>query len=505
MCGGIEMSGRKSSEVNALLARGLMARESGNQNYHGSINSSGDTIRKNQAVINRINKKIDNEEIDISNESKSEFPNESKELQDKFDSIKKSNVKIDYSKDIKKLDDEKEEIDNNLRNADNEQKRISNIIRHKHDYCNQEYRDADFLVNVYNKIGQAKNTIVNKFKSLVQKSNKDVIKYKNLENDMDNVIKAGKELNEKSIRIVELREKASESKKYISEMFERIDEDNAIKFCEKDYDVLKNEMISFDKMNDEQVIENVSMISEKISVFSYKVDKLYSEYKEKYDKIEAGIKLNESSLSTSASFYYEPVDYFKNKDNSTKISVLDYLSEYSDKIELIDAINTSMDKSKKLLEEEKFEEAEKIIQECSDNISKANEYAVLLQEHMITNFYTTKDMVNVFKKMGFSTGAYKIDGHIKNGWRISASNPNGENIDFTKVFIDDNGKMNLNIDHKTMGDCPSKWTDIVAELDNVGIHIETIKMENGEVVVDKRGSRTEDITEDSQVQVRERK
>lgn len=56
------------------------------------------------------------------------------------------------------------------------------------------------------------------------------------------------------------------------------------------------------------------------------------------------------------------------------------------------------------------------------------------------------------KSMGFETGAYKIDGHIKNGWKISASNPNGENIDFTKVFMDDAGKMNIEIDHKTLGD-----------------------------------------------------
>ena len=110
---------------------------------------------------------------------------------------------------------------------------------------------------------------------------------------------------------------------------------------------------------------------------------------------------------------------------------------------------------------------------------------------MIENFYVAKDMTNVMKKMGFETGAYKIDGNIKNGWKISASNPNGENIDFTKVFVDDDGKMNIEIDHKTMGDCPSKWSDITAEFEEVGIYIENITMENGGVVVSKRGKKQE--------------
>ena len=166
--------------------------------------------------------------------------------------------------------------------------------------------------------------------------------------------------------------------------------------------------------------------------------------------------------------------------------------------ELADSIKQEINKSKKLLDEEKFKEVETSIEECADLINKANEYASILQEHMIENFYVAKDMTNVMKKMGFETGAYKIDGNIKNGWKISASNPNGENIDFTKVFVDDEGKMNIEIDHKTIGDCPSKWSDITAEFEEAGIYIENITMENGGVVVSKRGKNQENNSSNSE-------
>ena len=71
-------------------------------------------------------------------------------------------------------------------------------------------------------------------------------------------------------------------------------------------------------------------------------------------------------------------------------------------------------------------------------------------------------------------------------------NPNGENIDFTKVFMDDAGKMNIEIDHKTLGDCPSRWGEICNKFEDMGIYIEKIVMENGSVVLDKRSGKSED-------------
>lgn len=491
------MSGRKSTEVNSMLARGKNARESGVGNYLNSLLSSKKKLSENQKSINKISDWIDSVKINISSESKTEFQAESKELQEKYDSIKKKNIKVNYDSDIAEADLEQRKIDDELNDADKKQANIRDKIKKKKWYCDEEYKEASKLVQVYKKISEKKNNLISKLKNKVQKSNQEVLKYKTLEKQMNHVVEAEKELNEKSIRIVELREKASDSKRYVKDLFKKIDVDIANKFCSKEYEDLAAELDKFCDMEDSLVIDKVASTTEKISVFSYKVDQLYSEYLERYEKTEVGIEANEDSLKISKAFYFEPVDYFKNKDNATKISVLDYLVEYSDKADMVDEINKLIAKSKELFNQEKFDEADKAIGDCSELITKANEYATLLQEHMIENFYVAKDMTNVMKKMGFSTGAYKIDGHIKNGWKISASNPNGEKIDFTKVFMDDDGKMNIEIDHKTMGDCPSKWEDIAAEMEEVGVYIEGIWMANGSVVIDKhkKENRRDDIEE----------
>jgi len=487
------MSGRKSTEVNGMLARGKNARESGVSNFIGNILNAKKKLSDNQKDINSICDQINKTNINISDESKSEFPEESKELQNKYNEIKRQSEKVDYSSDIKAAENEQATLDNELQNADKKQESIRSRIKNKDWYCDEEYNEASKLVQVYKKISEKKNNLISKLKSKVQKSDQDVVKYQNLQKQMGQVVDAEKNLNKKSLKIVELRAKATDSKQYIKETFEKINPTLAVKFCESEYKELHNELNAFYSMSDDRVIETVNKISEKISILSRKVDQRHTEYLARVEMIETGIKANENSLKISSNFYFEPIDYFKNKDEATQISVLDYLAEYSDKKELIDSIKQGIEKSKRLLDEEKFEEAESSIEECADLINKANDYASILQEHMIENFYVAKDMTNVMKKMGFETGAYKIDGNIKNGWKISASNPNGENIDFTKVFVDDEGKMNIEIDHKTMGDCPSKWSDITAEFEEVGIYIENITMENGGIVISKRGKKIDDI------------
>lgn len=492
------MSGRKSTEVNGMLARGKNARESGVSNFLGNILNAKRSLLDNQKDINYICDQINKTNINISNESKSEFPEESKELQDKYDAIKKQSVKVDYNSDIKAAENEQAELDNELKNADKKQESIRSRIKNKDWYCDEEYNEASKLVQIYKKISKKKNNLISKLKSKVQKSNQDVIKYQNLQKQMGQVVDAGNNLNEKSLKIVELRAKASDSKQYIKETFQKIDFALAAKFCDVEYKDLQDELDAFCALSDDEVIKNVNIMSEKISIFSSEVDQKYTEYLARVEMLESAIKANENSLKISSNFYFEPIDYYKNKDEATKIPLLDYLIEYSDKKELADSIKQEINKSKKLLDEEKFKEVETSIEKCADLINKANEYASILQEHMIENFYVAKDMTNVMKKMGFETGAYKIDGNIKNGWKISASNPNGENIDFTKVFVDDEGKMNIEIDHKTIGDCPSKWSDITAEFEEAGIYIENITMENGGVVVSKRGKNQENNSSNSE-------
>ena len=148
------MSGRKSTEVNSMLARGKNARESGVGNYLNSLLSSKKKLSENQKSINKISDWIDSVKINISSESKTEFQAESKELQEKYDSIKKKNIKVNYDSDIAEADLEQRKIDDELNDADKKQANIRDKIKKKKWYCDEEYKEASKLVQVYKKISE---------------------------------------------------------------------------------------------------------------------------------------------------------------------------------------------------------------------------------------------------------------------------------------------------------------------------------------------------------------
>lgn len=484
------MSGRKSSEVNGLLARGRDARNAGTGNFLNSFHLLK-AISSNQKEIEEIHDRIDSQKLEITPESKQEFPQESKQIQEQFDNIKKENVKVDYTKDIKEAEAEKRRIDEELQSADQEQDRIAARIRSKSHYCDNEYRDARKLVKKYQENAEAKTSLMTKIARMFQDSKQKLLKKKNLDSRREQVVSKSKELNEKAAKITELRKKAVDAKSYIQDAFRKIDTGLAEKFMKTGYAALKKEVDSFKSLVDAAVVEKVSHLSEEISIFSNQLDQRYSDYLARFEEVEDAIKGNKNSLGTGSASYADPMDYAKNKEDASKISVLDYLKEYSDKHDLIDAINNGIKKAEDLFEAENFDAAEQQAEENTKMIEQAQEYASLLQEHMITNYYTVKDMRRVMKQMGFEVGAYKIDGHIKNGWTISASNPNGEKIDFTKIYVDDEGKPKIDIDHKTTGDCPAKWSEITAAFEEIGVFMETIKMENGKIVMDKRGAKAD--------------
>lgn len=484
------MSGRKSTEVNSMLKRGKDARESGMGNYLSNLNLSKKILESNQPEIEKIYNQIHSQKIDIKSESKKEFPEESRQLQNQFEKIQKENTRIDYSGDVKDIAKRKDKIDKELKQADEEQDKIRERIKNKSWYCDKEYSDATKLVGVYQNIAKEKNELVNEYTRKAQKSNQMLVKYQNLEKQMEQYIRAEKELNEKTAAIVEMRTKAQEAREYIRDSFSKINMEQAEKFLKERYSELREEISSFQKMSDESVVKKISALAEKVSMFSNDLDNLFSEYLKRKEEVESEINANKSSLQTDKNYYFEPMDYSKNKDDSTKIAVLDYLLEYGDKGDLVAAVNEGIEKAEALFSEEKFDEAEKQAVLNIELIKQANEYAALLQEQLIENYYVTKDIGKVMIKMGFKTGAYMKDGHIKNGWKISASNPNGENIEF--MVVDGDAGLKIDIDHKTSGDCPSKWSEIVSNLENEGIYIEKIKMENGAVVLDKREAKADD-------------
>ncbi len=480
------MSGRKSTEVNGLLARGKDARNAGNANYLKNISTAEEILRTNQKKISEINSRIAGQKLEISKVCLSEFPKEAKQLKNQFDSLCKSSRPVNYEKAIDTFQKKQQKLELDLRKADEEAERIRERIRNKDWYCDEEYQDANKLLQTYKQIAMEKNSLVTEMNQRAQLSNKELIQYQNLEKQISQVCSAYKQLEERANRLAELHKRASEARDYIHKAMGNIDSDLAEKFLGNEYKELRQKCAAFESLSEEEITKRVAAMSEQIGLFKNHLDICYEKFLENKEKAEEAIRGNRQLLKPENNFFYDPVDYAKNKEGARKIELLEYLADFSEKQEMIGRIQSGLRQAEEHLQAERFDEAEKQAQQNQDLIRQAAEYASMHQEHLIENFYVAKDIRSVMRQMGFETGAFKINGSVKNGWKISAKNPGGDVIDFTQVFIDDSGEVKIDIDHQTQGNCPSKWEDICKALDDKGIYIEKVDMINGGNVLNRR-------------------
>lgn len=480
------MSGRKSTEVNGLLARGKDARNAGNANYLKNISTAEKSLRSNQKKISEINSRIAGQHLEISKVCLSEFPKEAEQLKNQFDSLCKANKPVDYKKTLDAFQKKQQRLEQELQRADDEAEQIRERIRNKNWYCDEEYRDANKLLKTYKQIAAEKNSLVTEMNQRAQLSNQELIQYQNLEKQVSQVCSAYRQLEDRANQLAELHKRASEARDYIHKAIRKIDRQLAEKFLGNEYKELKQKCEAFESLSEEAITKRVTEMSEQIGLFENQLHICYEKFLENKEKAEEAIRGNRRLLNTESNFFYDPVDYAKNGESAKKIELLEYLADYSEKQEMINKIQSGLRQAEEYLQAERFAEAEKQAQQNQELIRQAVEYASMLQEHLIENFYVAKDIRGVMRQMGFETGAFKIDGNVKNGWKISAKNPGGDLIDFTQVFIDDNGEVKVEIDHQTQGNCPSKWSDICKALDDVGIYIEKIDMVNGGNVLNRR-------------------
>lgn len=485
------MSGRKSTEVNGLLARGKDARNAGNANYLKNISTAEKILRTNQKKILEINSRIAEQQMEISKVCLSEFPKETQQLKNQFDSLCKANQPMNYEKTLNAFQKKQQELETNLQKADEEAERIRQRIRNKEWYCDEEYRDANKLLKTYKQIAAEKNSLVTEMNQRAQLSNKELIQYQNLEKQILQVCSAYRQLEDRANRLAKLHKKASEARDYIHKAIGKIDRQLAEKFLGNEYRDLKQKCAAFENLSEEEIIKRVAAMSEQIGLFENHLNICYEQFLENREKAEEAIRGNRQLLKPENNFFYDPVDYAKNKESARKIDLLEYLADFSEKQEMINRIQSGLSQAEEYLQAERFDEAEKQAQQNQELIRQAAEYASMLQEHLIENFYVAKDIRGVMRQMGFETGAFKIGGNVKNGWKISAKNPGGDIIDFTQVFIDDSGEVKVEIDHQTRGNCPSKWEDICRALDDVGIHIEKVDVVNGGNVLNRREKKSD--------------
>lgn len=482
------MSGRKASEVSALLSRGEQARNAGKTNFNSIIESSRQNIKNKEKEINSISAEIQSINAHISPESEEEFSKESKKLLSDLESVK-NNVSISKY-DVDFINKGISEVNKRLDKADKESRQLKDIIKTKPHYCDNEYSRADKLVQEYKDIKTYQTSIQDKAARLSNEVDIDLRNKKSSLSMARAIQKNIDKLNKKANEIVKLRAEANKAKEYVEDLISDIDSSLAEKFMKDEYIEIIKRKNNFVSLEDSRVVNEMNDICEAISIFSNTLQARYEEFKAK--KAESEEKLSTVKSLIEKYKYYHPMEFIKSNDNAEQIDLYTFLNEYANG-EFISDIELGIDKIQSMIDEESFEKSNIVSDEIISLIEKAANYASIKQENILKNAYMALDIRNVMRSMNYAATANIIDNDITNGFKITCT-VGDEIIDFDRVLVNDDGQPIIDIDHteSVKGTCATKWPDIQQKLAETGILVKDIT-KNGKSILD--GKQTKSINE----------
>ncbi|MCM1506594.1 MAG: hypothetical protein NC177_05600 [Ruminococcus flavefaciens] len=475
------MSGKKASEVNALLRNGENTRSA-------SMDILNDAFKKAQSACNRLKKayneaekEIPSAKLVISDEVKNEFPEAVEKLEKEYNDFVSEfhNGRENYIVDVNEnsytsLLSRYKDTD---KRAEDIRKCISDKIhtsRHSDPwYCDDEYRSAGNIAQEYRNLSSAVNSVRSEFTSVCSKAknNESVIESK--KSEFKKIASSVADITKKSKEAIEVRKHAKDTRDTIRKEFTEIDKATAGKFLSEDYKILAEKTLTFLNKSDSEVISGYSAMSTEISIFSSELNKVYSAFLERQGQIKSMIDNVCERLDNR--IFSNPEDEFKREDKrGSKMTLQEFLEKNSD-TDYPQLISDRLSQINAMYDNEQFDLAESYISDLSNLIEEASNKAVLVHQNMKKTIYNMLSIKKVMLKMNYDVKVVKNGDFLNDGYCIECT-AGDEIIKYDRVSVVDDGQPVIDIDHKesSKGTCGSKWKDIRSELSGEGLIIEDI-------------------------------
>lgn len=475
------MSGKKSSEVAAVLKRAEKTRAATEANYNRSVTGHLQKIRECGEQIKQLEKELAGIQCVISQTADAELSSEAESLRNEWNKTNKDFTVASNVKSLEKqLADKKATYDAELHQLDEQADNIRRIIRSKSWYCDEEYREAERIHHELKQLNNNKNAFLQEMEMAERKISEAEIRLKRLYEQKLLLTERINELNQRADDIASLRQEAQKAKSCVKQMFGKIDSAIAGKFMAAEYGTLQSEMSEYDKLNDADAVQKLQQIMEHISDFNSRLDAAYSAWKEAKERTEQFLHKTDALLSEGK--YYHPKDYLVLQEKACSMTLFAFLAEYSDN-SYEQQYEQIMKQARELFQAECFDESCKMLSEATEIIHKASEYAGTLQNQLIGSFQLAVDSRDIMMNLGYQVKTKFLNGkNAADGFRVTCT-MGDEIIDFEKVMVDADGKVTLNIDH-TEGEksCGSTWKVLKDALNENGIPMTDVK-KNGNSVI----------------------
>lgn len=458
------MSGKKGSEVASVLKMGETARKDTDKKYDIKINDLEKKMQSTYENAQSLEHTILEKKIQGTKEAQQMFASQLRQEEERLAAIKKQAVVKFKAKDIK---GRLAEVKSKLVSADNKAADIRARIAYKHDYCDNEYREATAVKNTYSACRADYENIYN---TAVQNLNGATAELNRL-NKLNSEAQQIAEQIEKMNIIAKEKQESDSFRQKISDTVAGIDKKIAKKFLAAEYSDIEKSAQRFYAMTDKEVLNSFSQYYEKVTAFVGSLNAKYAQWQQEKADAEG---LKQQVLEMTAEQFEDPYECALGNEDSEQLPLFQFLKKYVE-TDFETKYNAGMNKIEKLLAEEKFVEAKQVLSEAQNTVIEANSFAANLSERIKAKSGLALELYNIMSDMGYDVGDEIIDGNPDKGFRITCQ-AGDEIIDFNNVNIDEDGRVIVDIDHTEAvgGTCKNTWPKIVKNLREAGIPVTDI-------------------------------
>ena len=459
------MSGRSRASVSQVLANGRQLRQELNRNLNNNINSN---IDKNKNAIFNLEKmqNVANEiSLDIDSEIKDR--DDIKELEEIIKKFENYKVKIKKMRPETLFDEisKKERIETKIENLN---KQIQEISKRAYWDRWDDYDEANRINSQYWAENNKLNTLPAEINRKLKINTQRVFEAESILRNLESI---QKEFKIKTKNIIN-----SNKFDYVKELFDNIDKNIAQKFMSDEYKNLEKEFFSTDKNNIES---KFNFLKSNLENFTEELRNRYNTFIFKKEKAESMFKEFEE---TQSSYNLNNIEsYIKNQEDL--MDMYTFAETYKVNGVSKENFEGNFNRIKKLLQEEKFDEAYLLTKKANEDLIKEQNILNKEYERILKQTEYAKRVAEAVRDAGYKK--IKIssseDG-IQDGINIKLT-IGDEIIDF-EPRIDSEGKYSLDIDHteSVSGTCQNKMKEVMKILLGKGILISDIIKEGQSLV-----------------------
>lgn len=480
------MSGRKESEVVAVLKQGEDVRKTTDEIFSREINNCYRQYRTILSDVTSAKDSAQNKTATLNEDAENMFGDEGRKLLEEFGRVKESLSEQPVTDEGNALINELNQLDNELKTADAESQAIRDSINKKTKYwykgeygawqCDKEYEQAEALVETYKNLRSRRIDLERRMKKILSDARQTASATRADSSQLENLATQIANLN----TTAQKRKEADAFRQELRNALDAINNDYAEKFLATEFTALKKSAESFCAGNDESVLNSFQQQYASITNFQARLTKQVAIWQKQKTDAES---LFNQLMKTAAEDFVAPVDLYSGKKNGQRINLFEYLNMFAGK-DLGGQYDQHLDEANDLIRQEKFLESMSVMEKALDLVENARQEAVSLQESMQKKLRLAGTIGKVMRDLHYDGKTEFINGNPNDGVKIRCS-IGDEVIDFQRVDIDENGNVVVNIDHKESqgSNCAASWKDIAVRLNQAGIPLTDLHLEGGRKIL----------------------